>query len=141
VEPDFSSITNRFNEIRRVAKSGVEFWLARELQGVLGYGDWTNFENAITRAMKSCESVGVDPTKHFRETTKMVELGSGASRAVRDYFLARYACYLIAMNGDPKKPEIAAAQAYFAVQARRMEVIDELPAQEKRWSCPVSVDS
>jgi len=97
-----------------------------------GYEQWRNFEEAISRAKQSCASVGVDPANQFAATSKMVEIGSQSKRSIPDYFLARFACYLIAMNGDPSKPEIAAAQAYFAVQTRRMELIDQLPAEERR---------
>ena len=103
----------------------VEVWYARELQTILGYVRWENFLVAIGRALESCKTQGVFVEDHFREVTKMVELGSGAQRGVPDYVLTRYACYLIAQNGDPKKEEIAFAQCYFAVQARKAEVIEE----------------
>lgn len=103
----------------------IEFWLARELMSLLGYERWENFDNAIIRAMESCETSGIKISDHFREVTKMVSLGSGAQRSVKDYMLTRYACYLIAQNGDPKKEEIAFAQSYFAVQTRKQELIEE----------------
>ena len=105
--------------------SNVEFWYARELMPLLGYERWENFSNAISRAMKSCETSGIEVTNHFREVTKMVTLGSGAHRKVKDYMLTRYACYLIAQNGDIQKEEIAFAQSYFAVQTRKQELIEE----------------
>ena len=105
--------------------SKVEFWYARELMPLLGYGRWENFDKAISRAMYSCETSGIEVTDHFREVTKMVLLGSGAQRPIKDYMLTRYACYLIAQNGDPKKEEIAFAQCYFAVQTRKQEQIEE----------------
>ena len=103
----------------------VEFWYARELMPLLGYERWENFDKAISRAMDSCETSGIEVSDHFREVTKMVSLGSGARRSVKDYMLTRYACYLIAQNGDPKKEEIAFAQSYFAVQTRKQELIEE----------------
>ena len=115
----------RLASLKRVTPTGVDYWLAREILAVLGYARWENFQEAIRRAMSACEGVGANPATHFRETTKMVEVGSGAMRRVPDFFLSRTACYLIAMNGEPSKPEIAAAQAYFTVQTRRMEQRDE----------------
>lgn len=100
-------------------------WYARELQTLLGYARWENFVVAINRAIDSCKTQGVSIDDHFREVTKMVSLGSGAQRPVQDFMLTRYACYLIAQNGDPKKEEIAFAQSYFAVQTRRAEIIEE----------------
>lgn len=103
----------------------IEFWYARELMPLLGYERWENFDKAISRAMDSCETSGIEVSNHFREVTKMIETGKGAQRPVKDYMLTRYACYLIAQNGDPKKEEIAFAQSYFAVQTRKQELIEE----------------
>ena len=103
----------------------IEFWYARDLMPLLGYERWENFDKAIIRAMDSCEISGIEISDHFREVTKMVTLGSGAQRSVKDYMLTRYACYLIAQNGDPQKEEIAFAQSYFAVQTRKQELIEE----------------
>ena len=106
-------------------KEHIEVWFARDLQKVLGYARWENFQTAINRAVESCNTQGVNVDDHFREVTKMVKLGSGAEREVKDYMLTRYACYLIAQNGDPKKEEVAFAQSYFAVQTSRAELIEE----------------
>lgn len=102
-----------------------EIWFARDLQPLLGYARWENFQVAINRAVESCKTQGVNVDDHFREVTKMVTLGSGATREVQDYMLTRYACYLIAQNGDPRKEQIAFAQSYFAVQTRKAELIEE----------------
>ena len=103
----------------------IEVWYARELQTVLGYARWENFVVAIGRAIESCKTLGVSVDDHFREVTKMIALAKGAQRDVQDFMLTRYACYLIAQNGDPKKEEIAFAQSYFAIQTRKAELIEE----------------
>jgi DNA-damage-inducible protein D len=106
-------------------EDGIEYWLARELQVLLGYADWRNFLNAVDKARESCKSTGDEVSDHFVDVTKMVPIGSGAERKQDDIMLTRYACYLIAQNGDPKKEQIAFAQSYFAVQTRKQELLEE----------------
>ncbi|WP_170244297.1 DNA damage-inducible protein D [Streptococcus suis] len=103
----------------------IDYWYARDLMPLLGYERWENFHKAIQRAMNSVETSDTKVSDHFREVTKMVPLGSGSERPVKDYMLTRYACYLIAINGDTNKEEIAFAQSYFAVQTRKQELIEE----------------
>ncbi len=121
-----------FEDLKKRNDHGAEYWSARDLQPLLGYGQWRRFEDAIKRAITSCKQSGNEPDYHFADAGKMVELGSGSSRNVPDYHLSRFACYLIAQNGDPRKPEIAFAQKYFAIQARRQELSDTLAADVER---------
>ncbi len=111
---------------------GVEFWCAREIMEVFGYTKWQNFELAIKRAEVSLESAETPVQHHFAGISKMIDLGKGAKRSVKDYLLTRYACYLIAQNGDPRKEEIAFAQSYFALQTRKQELIEERMAAISR---------
>lgn len=120
------TLTDNFEAHAQRTDGGVEFWLARDLQHLLGYAEWRNFNSsAIAKAKTSCEVSGHAVTDHFVDVTKMVQLGSGSQREVDDLMLTRYACYLIAQNGDSRKAEIAFAQTYFAIQTRRAELIEQ----------------
>ncbi len=114
----------KFDDIRH-EEDGIEYWYARELMTLLDYVQWRNFENVVKKGMLSCKNSGIRVEDHFAGVSKMVTLGSGANREVEDYMLTRYACYLIAENGDPRKEQIAFAQSYFAVQTRKQELIEE----------------
>jgi DNA-damage-inducible protein D len=130
--PVYKNTMDRLKQASKVTGDGIEYWLAREIMPILGYETWRRFEETLERARAALVGNGVEPSQHFAESGKMLELGNASQRRVIDYFLTRAACYLIAMNGDPTKPEIAAAQAYFAIQTRRMEVQDALSEDEKR---------
>ncbi len=121
-----------FEGIKKVDENGVEYWDARELMPLLGYVQWRAFEEVISRGAKACINSGQDVDNHFARSSKMVEIGSNTVREVVNYRLDRYACYLVAQNGDPKKPEIANAQTYFAIQTRRQEIFEQLSDSEKR---------
>lgn len=116
---------NKHFEEYAYEQDGIEYWLARELQELLGYSDWRNFLNAINKAKESCETTGETVSDHFVDVNKTIPMPKGASKEVTDFMLTRYACYLIAQNGDPKKEQIAFAQSYFAIQTRKQELIEE----------------
>lgn len=116
----------QFDSIRQISPYGAEYWSARDLYPLLGYDTWRRFDTAIERAKIACANMGEEVADHFAGAVKMLQIGSGAQREVDDYTLSRFGCYLTAMNGDPRKPEIANAQGYFAIQTRRMEQWDEL---------------
>lgn len=122
-----AEIKELFNSFESIAieYEGVECWSARELYPLLGYAKWDRFKDVLVRAKKSCENAGEIISDHFADTGKMVKVGSNAERQIDDVMLTRYACYLVAQNDDPRKPEIAFAQNYFAVQTRRAELVHQ----------------
>ena len=119
------SLTQNFVDDSTTTESGVEFWMARDLQHLLGYTEWRNFFKVINKAKTACEASGNGISDHFVDINKMVSIGSGAQKSIDDIMLTRYACYLVAQNGDPKKEAIAFAQNYFAIQTRKFEIIEQ----------------
>jgi DNA-damage-inducible protein D len=125
MEKDTISKLNKSFEEQAYEQDGVEYWLARELQELLGYAEWRNFSNAINKAKESCETNGEAVSNHFVDINKTIPMPKGATKDLADIMLTRYACYLIAQNGDPKKEQIAFAQSYFAIQTRKQELLEE----------------
>ena len=128
------SLTSNFEAHAQHTEDGVEYWLARDIQHLLGYAKWENFLNVVSRAKTACDVSGHPVPDHFPDVRKMVDLGSGSQRDIDDIMLTRYACYLIAQNGDPRKQEIAFAQTYFAVQTRKAELIEQRLLEAERVS-------
>src|SRR6266705_4484713 len=126
------SVMERLESLKRYSKNGGEYWMGRDLQPILGYDKWDNFKNVVQKAREACKSAGIETKYHFLDTGKVITAGKGAQLEREDFFLTRYGCYLIAMNGDTSKPEIGSAQTYFAVQARRQELADLSLNDEKR---------
>jgi DNA-damage-inducible protein D len=126
------TLTSTFEGHAQQTDNGVEYWLARDIQHLLGYSKWENFLNVVDKAKTACEVSGHVVANHFPDVRKMVDLGSGSQREVEDLMLTRYACYLIAQNGDPRKAEIAFAQTYFAVQTRKAELIEQRLLEAER---------
>ena len=126
-----------FEDIKHLSDDGTEYWYARELMPVLQYSNWQNFEKVVDKAILSCKNSNINDLEHFTDVSKMVEIGSGALRKQIDYKLSRYACYLIAQNGDSRKKVIALAQTYFAIQTRKQELSEKeysmLTEDEKRF--------
>jgi len=127
-----NSLNKDFESIKRVDKNGVEYWQARELMPLLGYQKWEKAEEVIGRAARACVNSGQVVDNHFHLSRKMVEIGSNTRREIKDWKLDRFACYLVAQNGDPNKQEIALAQTYFAIQTRKQEIFESLPETDKR---------
>jgi len=128
---EYTAYVKGLEKIKKYTPQGKEFWMGRELQPLLGYDKWENFEKAIQRAMEAAKSGGMAVPNHFLEAGKMVPIGSGAMREKADWFLSRGACYIIAMNSDPNKEEVGHAMIYFAAQARRQEISDKKTISEE----------
>ncbi|WP_419632482.1 DNA damage-inducible protein D [Thiolapillus sp.] len=134
MQHEIIQMTDNFEAHAQETENGVEYWLARDLQHLLDYSKWDNFLNVISKAKTACEISGHDIADHFAGVGKMVELGSGSQREIPDIMFTRYACYLVAQNGDPAKPAIAFAQTYFAMQTRKAELIERRILENERVS-------
>jgi len=132
IEPILVPSSPSFESLKKHNQHGVEYWSARDLQTCLGYSNWRDFKNTIKKSVKSCEQSGNNPRQHFADAHKPILGGQGATQMVEDYHLSRFACYLIAQNGDPRKIEIAQAQKYFAIQTRRQEISGQIAADLER---------
>lgn len=125
-------LTETFESHAQQTEGGVDYWLGRDLQLLLGYSEWRNFQNVIAKGRTACTGAGHDPAHHFVDVTKLVSIGSGSQRQIEDVMMTRFGCYLVAQNGDPSKSEVAFAQTYFAVQTRRAEQIEKRLLERER---------
>jgi len=134
-----NSLTLSFEEVSHTTQESIEFWFARDLQHLLGYSKWENFKNVINKAKTACEVSGHEIDDHFPDIRKTIQMPKGASKEIEDMMLTRYACYLIAQNGDSKKEQIAFAQTYFAVQTRKAELIEQRMLEYERVQARVKL--
>lgn len=132
MELKFDSTIKALEKHKKLTDAGNPYWMARDLMEVLGYDTWENFSKVIAKARVACEESRVQVSDQFLDTTKMVDIGSGAKREIEDWYLSKYACYLVAMNGEPSKPEIATSQTYFAMQTHLQETQEQLTDEERR---------